>query len=63
MHFKGCDLMKQKTGRQPKTGTLKHVGVYLPQPVYESLKERAEKERRSISSTISIILEDNLGMK
>jgi hypothetical protein len=52
--------MKKHSGKKFTSGGLLRVAVYLPNEVYQVLKIRAEKERRSISAMTALILEENL---
>lgn len=46
--------------RQQSEEKLRHVGVYVPESLYEKLAEMAKKERRSISSTVVIFIENGI---
>jgi len=53
--------IKKKLGR-PKKDEAKSITVYgrVKKTVYESLRKKAEEDRRSMSDLISILLEDSV---
>lgn len=46
--------------RQQSDEKLRHVGVYVPESLYEKLAETAKKQRRSISSTVVLFIEGGI---
>lgn len=46
--------------RQRAQEELRHVAVYLPVSLYKEVDKRAKNERRSVSSTIVLLIEGAL---
>lgn len=46
--------------RQKSTNDLTHVAAYLPKDLLKKIKEKADKDRRSVSSEVVILLEKAL---
>ncbi|MBL0349518.1 MAG: Arc family DNA-binding protein [Elusimicrobia bacterium] len=47
--------------RQKSTKDLTHVAAYLPKELLKKIKEKADKDRRSVSSEVVVLLEKALG--